>query len=415
MKKIFILVTLFSVFFIQKNLATPMQIYIQIKGTVAGIPIGKNVSLFDTTNVTMPVINITNGYFTYTYKYPIASYYNFQTESYDGIKCSIINGSGGPLYNNVINVQVNCIDISKTFIAVTQNGEITISKDGINWINNQVNANISLKDALITNTNNFYVVGTSGSLFKDINSQSNWEKGDLSLTSTLNSIALYTDTRNNNQFVIVGDNATIQTSADSVYWNTQTSPSQADLIQTVYCNQRFYAIGNTANKTGVIMSSSDITANNWSTVYTSQPNEVFRSLFCSSSQLNGKTLYNLFVSGNNGLLLTSTDGFSWNQNTINTSYNINQIIEYKNSILIAIGESSNNTGAIFTSLDLGINWGEIISSTIKLNPFNSIAVDSDGLFVAVSANKIFTSNDLLIWNNTFIGDSVYNKVKTLNK
>jgi len=101
----------------------------------------------------------------------------------------------------------------------------------------------------------------------------------------------------------------------------------------------------------------------------------------------------LFVTvGDNGIILTSSDGISWTKRTSGTTKNLYGVT-YGNSTFVTVGDN----GTIFTSSS-GTSWTSRTSGTTK----NLYGVTyGDGLFVTVGDNAtILTSSDGTTWTNT---------------
>ena len=112
---------------------------------------------------------------------------------------------------------------------------------------------------------------------------------------------------------------------------------------------------------------------------------------CSDDDLTSST--GLFVTvGDNGIILTSSDGISWTKRTSGTTKNLYGVT-YGNSAFVAVGGS----GTILTSSN-GTDWASRTSGTTK----NLYGVTyGGGLFVTVGDNgTILTSSDGTTWANT---------------
>jgi photosystem II stability/assembly factor-like uncharacterized protein len=84
---------------------------------------------------------------------------------------------------------------------------------------------------------------------------------------------------------------------------------------------------------------------------------------------------NIFVAvGDNGTILTSTDGVSWTRRTSPTTQGLYSVT-YGNGLFVAVG----NNGTILTSTD-GVNWTQRTSGTS--NDLYGVTY-GNGIFVAV--------------------------------
>ena len=120
----------------------------------------------------------------------------------------------------------------------------------------------------------------------------------------------------------------------------------------------------------------------------------------------------LFVAvGDNGLIVTSPDGFSWTavENSTFDNLRISNVV-FGNGMFVAVGDN----GKISFSPD-GFNWTAVTNSTFGNSRINDIAY-GNGLFVAVgNDNKIVLSSNGIVWrpesNSPFnINDGIYDIV-----
>ena len=101
----------------------------------------------------------------------------------------------------------------------------------------------------------------------------------------------------------------------------------------------------------------------------------------------------LFVTvGDNGIILTSSDGISWTKRTSGTTKNLYGVT-YGDGLVVTVGDN----GTILTSSS-GTSWTSRTSGTTK----NLYGVTyGGGLFVTVGDNgTILTSSDGTTWTNT---------------
>jgi photosystem II stability/assembly factor-like uncharacterized protein len=99
----------------------------------------------------------------------------------------------------------------------------------------------------------------------------------------------------------------------------------------------------------------------------------------------------LVATGDDGALITSPDGFAWDlipQFTTNWLYKV----RYLNDTLVAVGQK----GSIFTSAD-GENWTPRASSTTKW--LNDATFIDDTWFVVGTGGAVLTSTNLIDWSN----------------
>ncbi|MBR3197087.1 MAG: phage tail family protein [Methanobrevibacter sp.] len=313
------------------------------------------------------------------------------------------------------------------FATVGTNGEIQISKDGVNWETYNVGNNYDLNSICYSSELNLFVavgnqivISSDGKEWTIVNISNPYLK-NICYSSELN------------LFVAVGQNGTILTSSDGLNWTSQTSGISSLLNSICYSDDLnlFIAVG----ASGIILTSSD--GINW----TSQISNVTQNLY---SIIYG---YNKFVAvGASGTILTSSDGVSWTSRSGAESYTMKEIIYSKDlelfiaiagtnniiskdgitwnvqllgsygtnaicysselNLLVMVGYGSENI-YIFTSLD-GINWNVNTKPIISLG---GICYSSElNLFVAVgfksgftTATIILTSSDGLNWTSQISG------------
>jgi len=111
---------------------------------------------------------------------------------------------------------------------------------------------------------------------------------------------------------------------------------------------------------------------------------------CSDDDLTSST--GLFVTvGDNGIILTSSDGISWTKRTSGTTKNLYGVT-YGNSTFVTVGDN----GTILTSSD-GTTWTNKRTSSGTTKNLYGVTY-GDGLFVTVGDNAtILTSSDGTTW------------------
>ena len=408
-----LLFMIYVIFTLSKVIAAPHIIGVKIQGLVTGLPDKETVTVTDTLTPNN-TYTLSNGTFSTTNYYNFGASYNYKVISTpSGMNCQIINGSGGPLYQNVNNITINCSILANSFFAVADKGQILFSGDGTNWTSTNINTTSSLFDVLLF-SNNFYLVGDNGTFYSSQNINSTWNKINVSSTFPIYSISTVT-LGVIPSLIIIGGNGLIQTSTDFLSWNTQSYSLGLNLVDFSYCNSNAYAIGNyTKNVTGGVVFMSELgTINNWSPVisFINSPSATLNTIVCySSSQIPSKIL----VAGNNGVLTSSLDdGVTWNTIIINNLFNSSQLINGSNDTLVVVGKTSDNNGAVFSSTDGGTTWVQQIPNQITLQPLSSIAISASGTYVATGTTNIYKSTDLINWEITYTGTQSLFKVRSL--
>jgi len=113
----------------------------------------------------------------------------------------------------------------------------------------------------------------------------------------------------------------------------------------------------------------------------------------SSSSSSASSSTGLFVTvGDNGIILTSSDGISWTKRTSVTTKNLYGVT-YGNSTFVTVGDN----GTILTSSDGGTSWTNKRTSSGTTKNLYGVTY-GDGLFVTVGGNAtIFTSSNGTTW------------------
>jgi len=108
------------------------------------------------------------------------------------------------------------------------------------------------------------------------------------------------------------------------------------------------------------------------------------------------TTTGLFVTvGDNGIILTSSDGISWTKRTSVTTNNLYGVT-YGNSTFVTVGDN----GTILTSSDNGTTWTNKRTSSVTTNNLYGVTY-ANSTFVTVGDNAtILTSSDGTTWTNT---------------
>lgn len=230
-----------------------------------------------------------------------------------------------------------------------------------------------------------------------------WDKGGLEVPG--HSLRGLT-TNNSTGVTIVGQDGNIWQSSDlGLTWDNRTTgnPNTTRLWEVEYIGGIYIAVGND----GVIITSSD--GINW-TNRTSGITDVIRGIAF------GNSIY--VVVGQKGVILSSSDGISWTTRTSGSS-NYLYGVSYLNEKFIAVGKS----GTILTSTD-GITWSTKtsgISTNLKEVSYGNgvyVAIGTGGTILSSTDTETWTSRDGAsgddLWaidfgNNTFLtgGSNIY--------
>ncbi len=188
-------------------------------------------------------------------------------------------------------------------------------------------------------------------------------------------------------WVVVGEGGAIVTSTNGIDWTARTSPTNALFRGVAYGNGVYVACGDG----GAIVRSTD--GATWSAV-SSGTNLSLQGVgygmeFVNGGDTNQVPAENpLFVIvGQNGLILTSSNGLSWTPRTSGTSQYLSDVT-YGNGYYVAVGNLR-----ILRSSD-GITW-----SFATNNVYFYRSAYCSGLFKAAGANgSIWSSTDGLTWD-----------------
>ena len=303
-------------------------------------------------------------------------------------------------------------------MAVGQNGQVVMSADGLNWSVISIPATSqTLNDILILDDSELFVVGNAGTYYTYAY-DTGWQQGYLSVNSNINSITALLDSINLPLLVVAGDYGLIETNQyqdlEQGIWLLQSYMQPLNIMQVINCDKNFYAAANyTNNNIGTILGSNS-TAVNWSPVYSAPLGTTFNSLFCYSRQSQGQTSYTIFAVGNNGVLLSSSDGIRWTPSVINNGYNFTQITSNANGDILAVGSTlDGTTGVVFRSTDAGVTWNILNSGTVVFAPLTGIAINDKGTVVVVGGKNIYVSSDNLVTWTQINAPEVLTKVKVL--
>jgi len=140
------------------------------------------------------------------------------------------------------------------------------------------------------------------------------------------------------QFIAVGDNGTILTSADGSIWVSRISGSTESLWSVAWSGTKYVVVG---DMNGTVLTSSDGVT--WAKVTTGRQ-KLLRKVIWANNQ---------FMAAGWGTVLTSPDGTSWTQREVNTDKEISNVI-WTGTNYVAIGGSYGTL--CMTSTDNGVSW-----------------------------------------------------------
>ena len=243
-------------------------------------------------------------------------------------------------------------------------------------VNSGVNVELS---SIIYANNLFVIVGADGTVLTSPDGK-NWTQR----TSGTNK-ALMCITYGNNLFVAVGVEGTIITSPDGITW-TDRSIENFNILDITYANNLFVAVGD---------STTDIGNNG---IYTS-PDGITWTGISVEGYLEAVTYGNnqFVICGlqeSGAVVYTSPDGITWTQRTIDSAYELYDII-YANNLFVIVGDE----GSIFTSSD-GITWTQRTSEVN--NSLRTIIYANRQFTISGDGGVILSSKKGIMWTTISI-------------
>jgi hypothetical protein len=181
-------------------------------------------------------------------------------------------------------------------------------------------------------------------------------------------------------FVTVGPFGTIQSSTDGVTWTPQSSGTATTFNRVAFANDTFVAVG----ASGTIVASPDGMA--WS-VLQSSPTSPYVG-FGGIAFGNGT-----FVTVTRNIILTSSNGFAWKTQTVDTNLSLERVTFGANRF-VAVGNRDRDFGTVLVSSD-ATNWNEPVIPFVY--DATTVAFAKDRFFVATANGPMLTSTDGSAW------------------
>jgi hypothetical protein len=276
------------------------------------------------------------------------------------------------------------------FVAVCGDGAIQTSTDGLTWTARTSGATFSL-NGVCWNGTNYVAVGTFGRFLTSPDGTT-WAvnlDASLSVFNQVDVVSGKTVAFGATACVVLAG-ATRSTPLLSGAWPYGVNVSSATNPRPVAYNgsNQYVVVGNN----GWILTSTD--GNSW----TGRHSGILFDLN-GAFYLNGNYLA-LGAGGAGNNLITSADGVTWTPRTAGTAtYNA---AAFGASAYVVVGVS----GAVFSSADLA-TW---TSQSAGANTFNDV-IFANSLFVAVgAAGAIYTSADGVTWTSQSAGSTQFNRV-----
>lgn len=295
------------------------------------------------------------------------------------------------------NTHITSVTYSKTvgnFAAVGTFGAILLSSDGVNWFDVFSGTNVNLTGVTYSELDGLYVAVGEGGLILTSEYGDAWTVQESGTQFDLNAITYVPDENKEDggTYVAVGNNFQVVTSRDGIQWSAQVTGILSALNGVGHGNGLIVAVGDYRS---IITTRNAIPSglDTWT---------------LNSPQIDGVPGVNGLLFANNvhvavgdtGLVLTSTDGLNWTQQTTGTTEDLKSIA-YGNGRFVVVGGN-----AVLTSTN-GVNWTQQTAITQQTwhEQLNYVTFGA-GRFVAVGDGGLITSSsDGVNWilSNGFVG------------
>lgn len=295
------------------------------------------------------------------------------------------------------NTHITSVTYSATignFAAVGTFGTILLSSDGVNWFDVYSGTNVNLTGVTYSEFDGLYVAVGEGGLILTSEYGDAWTVQESGTQFALNAITYVPDENNEDggTYVAVGNNFQVVTSRDGIQWSAQNTGILSALNGVGHGNGLIVAVGDYRS---IITTRNAIPSglDTWT---------------LNSPQIDGVPGVNGLLFANNvhvavgdaGLVLTSTDGLNWTQQTTGTTEDLKSIA-YGNGRFVVVGGN-----AVLTSTN-GVNWTQQTAITQQTwHEMLNYVTFGAGRFVAVGDGGLITSSfDGVNWilSNGFIG------------
>lgn len=315
-------------------------------------------------------------------------YYGNITVSNDGINW--VEHSYGN--NDLMDVIYN--DISELFVAVGKNGYIISSDDGINWTQQYHNNELFLNGIVYSPELSIYLsVGKNNNIIMGEN-LTDWEFIDVETSIPFLCVIFVEKFK---KYFAVANSSHIFTSANGEKWEQIQLQDSESLTGIVYSeNQNIFVV-----------------VGSYGGIYVSRDGDTWLKQTTLQGTLYGVTYsesQNLFVAvGRNEVIFTSQDTSSWIERRRGSNFYIERVKYIEQlDLFVAVGGTPDTIaqrGTILTSND-GINWTEIQISNAKCffdvtyipSMKLLVAVGNKGQIPSTATGLIITSNNGINWS-----------------
>jgi hypothetical protein len=256
---------------------------------------------------------------------------------------------------------ISCVSYGNgTFAAVTNQGNLLTSIDGLTW-NNQAIASGTWLQSIAYGPKGWVVVGGNGTILASADLKT-WVNENSGTTNRLNGVFFtavpdYVEYDNPNfcTYIAVGDNGIILTSPDAQTWSIQPSGVSGSLYGVTFSETAGTITGSilVSGDGGVLLRGSNSTTPGFAFFNSSGTGQNIEALYSNSSPYSNPIAIGV---GSGGTIINNTSTLffsgSWSNGTTSPSTTATLSgLTYGNGYWVAAGE----LGTIETSTD-GINW-----------------------------------------------------------
>ena len=260
---------------------------------------------------------------------------------------------------------------SVKFLAVGASGTLLTSSDGTTWTSRTSGTTNDLRSVAYDGSSTIVAVGFSGTILTSSDGIT-WTSRTSGTSNDINNVT-YKDA-----FVAVGDNGTLLVSTDGITWTDQTSG--CGMTEDMWDVHLTGSIGVIIGDNGSIYSSTDKGSS--CTKRTSGTTVEFNELLYGDSTF--------VAAGDNGTILTSSNGTSWTSRSSSTTNNLYGGVytdsDSDDKKFILVGAS----GKVLTSNSTYTSWTPIDLSSISTGNLFGIARGSTN-WVIVGASGYISS------------------------
>lgn len=326
--------------------------------------------------------------------------------------------------NNIVNLTSVHL-LNGILWATAASGNLWASTDAINW-SEVVTGNTQILYSITYGAGLYVAVGASGALITSSNG-STW-----TASNAISGLDLYVVSYQNSQFIATGQNTRTWYSTDGLVWNTSLvdgfvgtfSDNSNNFWLTSWGD--IYTGGLPGSVTRVGSAGDDVFNNfghdtvNGIAIAVTQTGRIYYStdgIHFSQAATGYPALRGVFrdtqrwiVTGDNGTILTSTNGYTWTAQTSGTSVALNSATIHAGSTYVVVGAS----GTILTSPN-AVTW-TAQTTGITQDLYDVFCMyQGSGVFQTVASGQdgyILTSNDVVSWNVVLAGSVNVNGIST---